>query len=186
MDLVVPDATKEIKIDAVRDGVNALPDEMTEFKSSLQALVKNAGDDITAFRKSVKHWFNNQMDHVSHEYKRHVAIITLAAGVLLVLLFNINALTIGRTLYSDAAIGNTVTSQTAKQNVCYLGESPQECAANLQVLLSAESQAQLPLGWTTANSASSNQAAPCGSGTESSASRATPLSIPRCSSSASC
>ena len=131
MDLVVPDATGEITMATVREGVDALPDAMMTFKPSLQALVKNAGNDIGAFRASVERWFDHEMDHVSREYKRHIAKITLVAGAIFVVLFNINALTIGRYLYSDSAVNSALTSVAVSSTRCP-GETQVLCLANLR------------------------------------------------------
>jgi hypothetical protein len=148
VDLVVPDATAEITMATVRQDVEALPTEMTTLKSSLQALVKNAGDDFGAFRTSVEHWFDHQMDHVSHEYKRHVAMITLAVGAAIVVIFNINTLTIGRYLYSDFAVGSAVNSVAVKSINCPPSTNSQECLDHFQDELSATAEFGMPLGWS--------------------------------------
>ena len=54
------------------------------------------------------------MDRVSGWYKRHVAKITLVVGAILVLLLNINTLTIGRTLYTDSIVSSAVSTAAAK------------------------------------------------------------------------
>jgi hypothetical protein len=148
VDLVVPDPTREITMATVRQDVDALPDEMTAFKPSLQALAKNAGNDMGAFRTSVERWFNHQMDHVSHEYKRRVAKITLVAGAIIVLLFNVNALQIGRYLYSDLSVNSAVSSVAVKGISCPVDLNPLDCLAHVRAELSAASELGLPVGWT--------------------------------------
>jgi len=145
VDLVVPDATGEITMATVRKGVDALPEEMATFKPSLQALVKNAGSDIGVFRASVERWFDHEMDHVSREYKRHVAKITLVAGAIFVVLFNINALTIGRYLYSGSAVNSALTSVAVSSTKCP-AEPQVVCLADLKTRLSLV--VQVPVGWT--------------------------------------
>jgi len=88
------------------------------------------------------------MDRVSGWYKRRTAWITLGAGVILVLLFNINAVTIGRALYSDSATRSAVSTAATQGNPCP-GSSPDEqnCLANLEKRVSGAAQAGLPLGW---------------------------------------
>ncbi len=135
---------------AVRQYVDALPDSMTAFKPALQSLAKNAGDDVGAFRTSVEHWYDDHMDRVSGWYKRHVAKITLAVGAVLVLLLNVNALTIGRTLYTDSAVGTAVSAVAAKSNPVHRQRrTSRPCLANVQEQLSAAEQAGLPVGWGT-------------------------------------
>jgi len=57
---------------------------LTAFKPSLQALVKNAGNDVGVFRTAVARWFDREMDHASREYKRHITKIMLVAGAIIV------------------------------------------------------------------------------------------------------
>jgi hypothetical protein len=148
IDLVVPDAAGQTTMATIQRNVGALPDGVP-FKSSLQALVKNAGDDVSRFRTSVERWYDDHMDRVSGWYKRHVAAITLAAGAVLIVLLNINALTIGRTLYTETAVGTAVSAAAAKGTNCSVGENPQECLAKLQAQVSAVATAGLPIGWGT-------------------------------------
>jgi hypothetical protein len=149
IDLVVPDQTGQTRMTAVQQGIKALPEEMSPFKESLGALAKSAEDDIGRFRASVEQWYNDHMDRVSGWYKRHVAKITLVVGAILIVLLNINALTIGRTLYTESAVSTAVSNEAAKATPCTAKESPQECLANLQAQLSAAATAGLPIGWGT-------------------------------------
>jgi hypothetical protein len=70
-------------------------------------------------------------------------------GAILVLLLNINTLTIGRTLYSNSVVRTAVSSVAAKTTSCPASESTQTCLADLQAQLSAAAQAGLPIGWGT-------------------------------------
>jgi hypothetical protein len=147
IDLVVPDAAGETTMAAIQRNVGALPDGLP-FKSSLQALVKNAGDDVSRFRASVERWYDDHMNRVSGWYKRHVAVITFAVGAVLIVLLNINALTIGRTLYSQNAVSTAVSAVAAKGTSCPVDLNPQECLSRLQAQVSAAA-AGLPVGWGT-------------------------------------
>jgi len=148
IDLVVPNAADETTMTTIQKNVNALPDSMSPFKSSLQALVKSAGDDIGRFRTAVERWYDDHMDRVSGWYKRHVAKVTLVVGAILVVLFNINALTIGRTLYTESSVSTAVAAVAAKGPNCPTDQT-QACLENLQAQLSAAATAGLPIGWGT-------------------------------------
>jgi hypothetical protein len=148
IDLVAPDAAGQTTMAAIQRNVGALPEGLP-FKSSLQALVKNAGDDVSRFRTSVGRWYDDHMSRVAGWYKRHVAIITLAVGAILIVLLNINALTIGRTLYSQTAVSTAVSTVAAKGTNCPASQNPQECLSRLQAQLSAAAAAGLPIGWGT-------------------------------------
>ena len=136
IDLVVPDAAGQTTMAAIQRNVGALPDALP-FKSALQALVKNAGGDVSRFQNSVERWYDDHMSRVSGWYKRHVALITLAVGAILIVLLNINGLTIGRTLYSQNAVSTAVSAVAAKGTSCPASQDPQECLSRLQAQLSA-------------------------------------------------
>jgi hypothetical protein len=146
--LLVPDKARRTTMTAVQKGIGELPPEMGTLKESLQALATNAGDDITLFRTSVESWYDDHMSRVSGWYKRHVAKITLVIGALLVVLLNVNTITIGRTLYSNSVVRTAVSTVAANSTSCQ-GKTQQDCLATLQSQLSATAQAGLPIGWGT-------------------------------------
>ena len=146
IDLVVPNAADETTMPAIHRSVNALPDGWP-LKPSLLALLKDAGDDVVRFRAAVEHWYSDHMDRVSGWYKRYVAKITLVVGAVLVVLFNVNTLTIGRTLFSDSTVNSAVSTVAANTTNCSGNE--RACLSDLQARLSAASTAGLPIGWGT-------------------------------------
>ena len=148
IDLLVPSAAGQTTMTEVQNGIQALPGWMPTLKESLQSLATNAGNDISLFRTSVENWYDDHMSRVSGWYKRHVAKITIVVGTILVLLLNINALTIGRTLYSNSVVRAAVSTVAAKSTSCQ-NQSQQSCLAGLQQQLSATTQTGLPVGWAT-------------------------------------
>jgi hypothetical protein len=98
------------------------------------------------------------MDRVSGWYKRRVATITLVIGAILVILFNINALTIGRTLYTESTVSTAISNVAAKVTSCPPAESQQDCLADVQAQLSAAATAGLPIGWGTVRDCTAPQA----------------------------
>ena len=148
IDLVVPNAAGQTTMDTIAQNVNRLPAGMP-LKSSLQALAKNADGDISRFRTAVEHWYDDHMDRVSGWYKLNAAKITLVAGAILIILFNINALTIGRTLYTESTVSTAVSTVAAKGTNCPAGQNSQDCLTQLQAQLSAAATSGLPIGWGT-------------------------------------
>jgi hypothetical protein len=61
----------------------------------------------------------------------------------------LNAVTIGRTLYSESTVSAAISSVAAKATSCSASESQQDCLANLDGQLSAAATAGLPIGWGT-------------------------------------
>ena len=151
IDLLVPNAGGQTTLDAVDRSLKSLQQELpvaSPLVESLQTLVANANGNMSRFRTSVEGWYDNHMDRVSGWYKRYVSKITLVVGAILVLLLNINTLTIGRTLYSSSVIGTAVSTVAAKSTSCQ-NQSQQDCLSGLQAQLSAAAQAGLPIGWAT-------------------------------------
>ncbi len=149
IDLVIPDASGQTNMGEIQNGINRLPESMSTLKASLQSLAVNAGGDITRFRTSVEHWYDDHMDRVSGWYKRRAAWITLAAGAILVLLLNINTITIGHALYGDSAVRSAVSTAAAKGSSCPASETVANCLSRLETEVSSAAQAGLPIGWGT-------------------------------------
>lgn len=146
IDLLVPDAAGKTTMSTIQDGLDRLPKDLP-FTTSLQSLATNAANDITRFRTSIESWYDDHMDRVSGWYKRHVAKITITVGAILIILLNINTITIGRTLYSNSVVGTAVSTVAAHNSTCQAGN--QQCLATLQADLVAATQAGLPIGWPT-------------------------------------
>jgi hypothetical protein len=149
IDLVVPGPAGQVTMATIQQGLGALPPAMSPLKASLEALAKNSGDDLGRFRASVEQWYDDHMDRVSGWYKRRVAAITLATGAILVILLNVNALTIGRALYTESTVSAAISNVAAKVSSCPPAESQQDCLADVQARLSAAATAGLPIGWGT-------------------------------------
>ena len=144
IDLVVPNAQGQTTMADIQTNLPGLPDP---FKTSLEALVKNANGDVSKFRTSVEQWYDDHMDRVSGWYKRRTATITLVVGAIIVVILNLNALTIGRTLYTENAVSSAVSSVAAKTTPCTTVS--QDCLSTLDGDLSAAAASGLPVGWGT-------------------------------------
>ena len=144
IDLVVPNAQGQTTMDDIQTNLQGLPDP---FKTSLEALVKNANGDVSKFRTSIEQWYDDHMDRVSGWYKRRTATITLVVGAIIVVILNLNALTIGRTLYTENAVSAAVSSVAAKTTPCTTVS--QDCLSTLDGDLSAAAASGLPVGWGT-------------------------------------
>ena len=143
-------------LDTVRQSLHNLmtQDPMPEYMAplmplltSVNTLVTTAEDDITSVRTSIENWYNDHMDRVSGWYKRHVAWFTIIAGAILVILLNINAITIGRALYSNSVIGSAVATAAGNHPPCTTADPT--CLGQLQTDLATVAQAGLPIGWAT-------------------------------------
>jgi hypothetical protein len=149
-------ATGQTTLDTVRqslqkimslDPTPAYMAPLMPLMTSVNTLVTTADDDITSVRTSIENWYNDHMDRVSGWYKRHVAWFTIIAGAILVILLNINTITIGRALYSNSVIGSAVATAAGNHPPCTTADST--CLGQLQTDLATVAQAGLPIGWAT-------------------------------------
>jgi hypothetical protein len=146
--LLVPDATGTTTMTEIIQKLNDKPDLPEKLRTALQQLATQADEDITKFRLGVEHWYDDQMDRVSGWYKRHVRWISLAIGAVLVLVFNLNAVTVARTLYTDEALRGAVVSEAADAASCGTKE-PAACLADLRAQVTTLQASGLPVGWGT-------------------------------------
>ena len=147
IDLVIPNAAGNTLMDTVEANIKKLPE--SALKTSLLTLAANANGDLGKFRSAVERWYDDHMDRVSGWYKRYTAVITLVIGTVLVLLFNVNTLTIARTLYTQSAVTQGVSAVAAKAVGCPPGQSGQNCLSTIEEQLSSAATAGLPIGWGT-------------------------------------
>ena len=166
VDLMVPNSRGQTTMTAVQASIDLLPDSLGSLRGSLTTLASSANGDINTFRTMVEHWYDDHMSRVSGWYKRHVAWITLIVGAVLVLLLNINTITIGRALYSNSVVGNAVSAVAVNGTACpasqnqgssqgssqsssqgKAGTTQQDCLARLEGQLASAAQAGLPIGW---------------------------------------
>jgi hypothetical protein len=147
VDLLIPDAKKATTLTDIRAAVDKMPPGGV-LKESLQALLKNAGDDIDEFRRSVEEWYDDHMARVSGWYKRQVRWVSLGIGFVLVLVVNINTVTIARALYTDEALRESVVTTAVQSSNCGQ-EKPVDCLREIRTHIGALRGAGLPIGWGT-------------------------------------
>ncbi len=78
--------------------------------AAVQALALRAGDDPEAFQTYLEDWYNDTMDRVSGWYKQYVQNMLLIVAVLLSITFNVDSIRIGRTLWIEPTLRQTLTS----------------------------------------------------------------------------
>lgn len=161
--LLVPDANGTTTMTEIIEKLDDNKDLPEDLRGALKQLATQADGDITKFRLGVEHWYDDQMDRVSGWYQRHVRWISLAIGAVLVLAFNLNAVTIARTLYTDEALRGALVSEAADAAACGTKE-PAACLADLRAQVTTLQASGLPVGWGTVPAcvATAQKPAPCG------------------------
>jgi hypothetical protein len=148
LDLLVPDLSGETTIDQVRAKLNTPAWANNPLKNPLLGLLAEAGNDIAKFRQGLEEWYDDHMARVSGWYKRHVRWISLGVAAVLVVIFNVNAIGITRSLYTDEALRETVVSQAANAAECSKDDAS-DCLSDLRKEIQKTRAAGLPIGWGT-------------------------------------
>ncbi|WP_433004401.1 hypothetical protein [Kribbella sp. CA-294648] len=145
LDLLVPTSSGDTTFDQVKAAIVGWPDS-NPLKKPLLGLLAEAEGDLAKFRQGVEEWYDDQMDRVSGWYKRHVRWISLGVAAVLVVLFNVNAIGITRSLYTDEALRETVVSQAASSANCS-DKDAGDCLSDLREEIQKVRASGLPIGW---------------------------------------
>jgi hypothetical protein len=144
---VVPDAAGATTMNQVETYVNMM--EESTLRTGLISIVKSAGSEVEAFRNGIEEWYDDHMARVSGWYKRHTRWISLGIGALLVLSFNINAVEITRSLYTDQALRESVVTQAVGAAQCREPKTPAQCLQEVRQEIGDLRDSGLPIGWGT-------------------------------------
>jgi hypothetical protein len=123
----------------------------SKLKSALQCALSTAKNDLDQLKKNVANWFDDSMEGLTGPYKRHLTLISIIVGAIVVVSFNADTLHVARTLWNEsdvrAHVSATATA-TAANN-----QDPKvmhDTAKNINQLH------PLPMGW-----ACDNKYSPC-------------------------
>jgi hypothetical protein len=142
---MVPGRTAPITMDDVTTVVKDLPDG--HLKTSMLALTDAAGAELDTFRKLLEQWYDDHMARVSGWYKRHVRWVSLGIATLLVLAFNLSAIQITRSLYTDQVLSGSVVTTATDAAQCQ-DKDPATCLQDLRAEIEQVRGAGLPIGWS--------------------------------------
>lgn len=98
--------------------VAAMPDETSgqpgPLKKLLLKMVDEAQGDPAQLRSALEAWYDETMKRVSGWYKRRAQVLLLAIGLLVSVALNIDAIFIGNSLASNAALRESVARQAVQ------------------------------------------------------------------------
>jgi hypothetical protein len=144
LDLVAPDGAGRSTTVALAHHIGRLPTAVPA-RDALLALLRDAGNDVAAFRQAVEQWYDEQMGRVSGWYKRWAQRRLLLAGALLAVVMNVDSIAIARSLYEDEPVRKAAVAQAVSAQGCPdLAADPRACLAGQQNILRGLS---VPLGW---------------------------------------
>jgi hypothetical protein len=117
--------------------IGDLPDG--PMKKAMQSLWVEAHRDAKAFRTEAETWFDQAMQRLSGWYKRRTQVWLWGLGLVFAVLFDVDAIRIGNTLWQDQTLRQLVVDQAALSTPAS-GVDPAAAAHQLSAL-------GLPLGW---------------------------------------
>ena len=144
------DGTPKKSRDVIRELREALEKASLppEVKTGVLKLLDRARGDIDAFRVSLEEWFDDTMARVSGWYKREAQLILAAIAVVVVLLLNANAITIGQRLWEDVGMRTAVVQLAERATAQTPGDTPTEKLENAAKAVDDVKALGVPLGWT--------------------------------------
>lgn len=121
---------------AEKDGVDGLLAKLKDLKSPLhghlQGLWDGAQRDMERFRVGVEGWFDTEMQRLSMLYRRYVKWVVAVLGLLVTLLFSMDALEYAKTLLRDNAFRVGVSAVAGGSTEAY-GELKEQCTSQQPV-----------------------------------------------------
>jgi len=129
-------------VDDLVAAIGKLPD--SNVKDALVTAATEAQGNIDKLRSGVAAWFDDSMDRVAGVYKRYMHWISLAVGLVLAVLLNVDTVTLAKSLWLDSALrGQAVElAQT-------VAKSQHDLAQATLVALQQDLR-PLPVGWDQA------------------------------------
>lgn len=80
------------------------------IKTSLLALIDEAGGDLNRARLNVERWYNDAMDRVSGWYKRRTHLLLIVIGLLAAAFLNVDTINVVQALWYNDTLRHTVAA----------------------------------------------------------------------------
>ena len=139
LSLVSQGSQAETLVD-LRKTVVALPDG--NLKQALATLMESAGADLDSFRAAVDGWYDQAMDRLNGQYKRHTQAWLIAIGFFLAAALNVDTFTIVDALMKSPQVRAEL--QLKAESLSKQGLPPD---GDISVSRILSDLAPLPIGW---------------------------------------
>lgn len=151
VDTLLPQATPRAGAAGDHNVITALSaavdglDERFPAKRSLQALLLQAGGDLTRFQESLEGWYDGQMGRISGWYKRWAKVILSVVGLLVAITANVDTLQIAHGLYVDEPVRGAVVAQATNGTRCQAQTDPAQQRQCVDTQIALLSGSDLPV-----------------------------------------
>lgn len=143
-----PGKAEKTKVDVEQIRAGLVTVGSPQLTGSLEALIREAGEDVKALQAGVERWFNDTMDRAGGWYKRKVQTILLGLAVVITLGLNADTIMIGNALIRDATLRATVVAAAEQYTHRPAPDSSAVQGASLDGLRAELADLQLPIGWS--------------------------------------
>lgn len=145
IEVLRPGGTADTAADDLLTDLDRLPDG-TPLKTQLRAVVGAAGGTLAEVRAGIEGWYEGHMTAVSAWYRRQTRWFLFAAGMLMAVVLNIDAVHAATTLYRDEEVRAAVV-EAAGQVAATECDSDDDGAIVACVRDEVGSSVELPIGW---------------------------------------
>ena len=114
----------------------------SDVKSTLSALVRDAGDSVEAAKIAIARWFDEMMERLGGVYKRYMQSLSLVFAALLCIGLNVDTIQIGQALWYDEALRKSIA-----EGAVALVEDTDDVGELADIAVIAENLRPLPIGW---------------------------------------
>jgi hypothetical protein len=141
VDVLTPPGETDPDLQEIRTAVDRLP-AGCPARGACLGFITNAQGSVDRFRLQVEEWYDDQMARVSGWFSRRARLWSALIALVIAFAFNINPITISRTLYTDPSTRDLVVAQTANGSQC--DPTDVDCITKQVKLVQGT---QLPIFW---------------------------------------
>lgn len=136
--ILVPNpATGQTSVAELRAAVSNLPPN-SPLRESLLVIISTADNKIETVRQNLEAWYDSTMDKATKLYQAHMWRLGFVISLAIAIIFNVDAVGIGSSLWVDSALRSTIVAEANK----YAQGTPEKAKALEQL-----NALNLPIGW---------------------------------------
>lgn len=136
--ILVPNPASGVTtVGQLQTAVSNLPPN-SPIREPLLAIISTANNNIEIVRQNLEAWYDSTMEKTTKLYQAHMWRLGLFISLVIALLFNVDAVGIGSSLWVDSALRSTIVAEANK----YAQGTPEKAQALEQL-----NALNLPMGW---------------------------------------
>ena len=129
---------------------------MSDLKVLLQTFINGAGGDYDKLINNIENWYNDYMDRVTGWFKVRTQKRMFWVAIPVAVLFNLNFITIGKSLYTDKTSTAILVDMAEKWKPLYTDSiaTPEQFKQAVKLkenILDSLQRANVPMGWSAAD-----------------------------------